>query len=84
MSNSDPSITGRIAPDSVTAPRIADGAVETGNVMDDIRNEEPWMVEAIIVRALAEFSLGGSPMGKQEAERWLGLYRQNVLGSVQP
>ncbi|MEU6925476.1 hypothetical protein [Streptomyces sp. NPDC046631] len=67
----------------VTVAKIADCAIQSGNVMDDIRSEEPWIVEAIIVRALAEFSLGGPPMGKAEAQRWLGLYRQHVLDSAQ-
>lgn len=67
----------------VTVATIADGAVQTGSIAEGIRSEEPWVVEAIIVRALAEVSLGGPPMGKREAERWLGLYRQNVLNSRQ-
>ncbi|MGW1318544.1 hypothetical protein [Streptomyces sp. NPDC002426] len=52
--------------------------------MADIRNEEPYTVEQVILHALAEFSMGGPPMGKNEARRWLGVYLQQVAAGRSP
>ncbi|MET8893186.1 hypothetical protein [Streptomyces albogriseolus] len=38
----------------------------------------------IILRALAEFSLSGPPMGKDEARRWLSLYLRQVAEERSP
>ncbi|WP_411147413.1 hypothetical protein [Streptomyces sp. A30] len=67
-----------IPPGAITAGKIPAGAIQSGDALDDIRNREPYAVEAVILHALAKFSMGGLPMGKDEASKWLGLYLRQV------
>ncbi|PNG22338.1 hypothetical protein [Streptomyces cahuitamycinicus] len=64
--------------------KIEAGAIQTGNALEDIRNREPYAVEQVIIHALAEFSMGGPPMGKDEARRWLSLYLRQVAEGRSP
>ncbi|MFF1600795.1 hypothetical protein ACFVYV_25355 [Streptomyces mirabilis] len=73
-----------IRPDAITAGKIPSGAIQSGDVLEDIRNREPYAVEAVILHALAEFSMGGPPMGKDEARQWLSLYLQQVAEGRSP
>ncbi|MFG2986220.1 hypothetical protein ACGFYQ_34050 [Streptomyces sp. NPDC048258] len=83
--NRDPITRGVTLPQgAIEAGYLAPGAVETVNVSEDIRREEPYIVEQIILHALAEFSLGGPPMGKDEARRWLSLYLHQVAEGHSP
>ncbi|MGW5529491.1 hypothetical protein [Streptomyces xanthochromogenes] len=69
-----------LQPGSITSTRIQDGAVETGSILDALRDEDPQMIEAMILTALAHTSLNGlTDMGMNEARRFLGLYRQHVV-----
>lgn len=69
---------------TIETRRIEEGAIMAGDVLADIRNREPYAVEALIIHALAEFSMGGPPMGKDEARRWLSLYLQQVAEGRSP
>ncbi|RZU28278.1 hypothetical protein EV284_6444 [Streptomyces sp. BK022] len=80
----DPAGPHPIPADAITAGQIPSGAIQTGNVLEDIRNREPYAVEAVILHALAEFSMGGPPMGKEEARRWLSLYLHQVAEGRSP
>ncbi|WP_399553971.1 hypothetical protein [Streptomyces anulatus] len=73
-----------ITPGAITDGKIPVGAIQTGDALEDIRNREPYAVEAVIIHALAEFSMGGPPMGKDEARRWLSLYLQQVAQGRSP
>lgn len=73
-----------IPPGAITAGTIPSGAIQTGDVLEDILNREPYAVEAVILHALAECSLGGRPMGKDEARQWLSLYLQQVAEGRSP
>lgn len=73
-----------IPPDAIVSGTISPNAVTTGNLLEDIRNEEPFAVEQVILHALAEFSMGGPPMGKAEARRWLSLYLRQVAEGRSP
>ncbi|MFJ2225572.1 hypothetical protein ACIOFY_36720 [Streptomyces anulatus] len=73
-----------IPPGAVTASKIPSGVIQTGDVLEDIRNREPYAVEAVILHALAEFSMGGTPMGKDEARLWLSLYLRQVGEGCSP
>jgi hypothetical protein len=75
---------GPIPPGAIVSGTISPDAVSTGNVLEDIRNREPYAVEAVILHALAEFSMGGPPMGKDEARQWLSLYLQQVAEGRSP
>jgi hypothetical protein len=69
-----------IQPGSIGSSRIADGAIQSGNVIEDLRNGDPKMIEALILTALARTSLNGlSDLGKDEARRFLDIYRQHVI-----
>jgi hypothetical protein len=74
-------VTGTSLPHgTVQSSRIADGAIQTGNVVDDLRNGDPKLIEALILTALARTSLNGfSDLGKDEARRFLDIYRQHVI-----
>ncbi|MFB7403351.1 hypothetical protein ACFCZR_24560 [Streptomyces rubiginosohelvolus] len=63
---------------TVESRRIEDGAIRAGDVLTDLHHQEPYAVEQVILHALAEFSMGGPPMGKDEARRWLSLYLRQV------
>ncbi|MFC9280870.1 hypothetical protein [Streptomyces collinus] len=69
---------------AIESRKIESGAIQTGDVLADIRNREPYAVEQVILHALAEFSLGGPPMGKDEARRWLSLYLRQVADGRSP
>ncbi|MGW4086942.1 hypothetical protein ACWEGS_28320 [Streptomyces sp. NPDC004822] len=73
-----------IPPGAITTDVIPSGVIQTGNVLEDIRNREPYAVEAVILHALAEFSMGGPPMGKDEARKWLSLYLRQVAEGRSP
>ncbi|MFJ4084909.1 hypothetical protein ACIP2Z_38950 [Streptomyces iakyrus] len=73
-----------IRPGAISAGKIPSGAIQTGDVLEDIRNREPYAVEAVILHALAEFSMGGPPMGKDEARQWLSLYLRQVAEGRSP
>ncbi|MEU5748207.1 hypothetical protein ABZ804_22045 [Streptomyces sp. NPDC047726] len=74
----------RIPEGAIQYCRIEEGAIQSGDVLADIHNREPYVVEQVILHALAEFSLGGPPMGKDEARRWLSLYLQQVAAGRSP
>ncbi|MFB8120531.1 hypothetical protein ACFC51_32295 [Streptomyces sp. NPDC055962] len=74
----------RISSGAINADKILSGVIQTGDALEDIRNREPYAVEAVILHALAEFSLGGPAMGKDEARRWLSLYLQQVAAGRSP
>ncbi|MEU3282745.1 hypothetical protein [Streptomyces antibioticus] len=69
---------------AIEARPLAAGAVQTGDVLADLRAEEPYAVEQVILHALAEFSMGGPPMGPAEARRWLGVYLRQVAEGRSP
>ncbi|MGW2550083.1 hypothetical protein [Streptomyces sp. NPDC001635] len=73
-----------IPPGAITAGQIPSDAIESGDVLEDIRNREPYAVEQVIIHALAEFSMGGPPMGKDEARRWLSVYLRQVADGQAP
>ncbi|MEU2969071.1 hypothetical protein ABZ687_29340 [Streptomyces ardesiacus] len=73
-----------LPPDTISTGTIPAGAIRTGNVLADIRNREPYAVEAVILHALAEFRMGGPPMGKDEARQWLSLYLRQVAEGRSP
>ncbi|MFI6142429.1 hypothetical protein ACIBCC_30085 [Streptomyces griseus] len=73
-----------ITPGAITVGQIPSGVIQTGDVLGDIRNREPYAVEAVILHALAEFSMDGPPMGKDAARRWLSLYLQQVAEGRSP
>ncbi|MFI5990250.1 hypothetical protein ACIBAC_00150 [Streptomyces sp. NPDC051362] len=77
-------MTYALPPGAITAEKIPSGVIQSGDVLEDIRNREPYAVEAIILRALAAFSMGGPPMGKDEARQWLSLYLQQVAEGRSP
>lgn len=73
----------RLGPSAATR-KIADGAVETGNILEDLRNGDPKMVEALILTALARTTLNGmTDMGKEQARHFLDVYRQHVIDEAQ-
>ncbi|MET8696913.1 hypothetical protein ABZV65_30735 [Streptomyces bauhiniae] len=69
---------------AITAGQIPSDAIQTGNVLEDIRNREPYAVEAVILHALSKFSMGGRPMGNEEARQWLSLYLRQVAEGRSP
>lgn len=69
---------------AVETRRIEEGAITAGDVLADLHQQEPYAVEAVILHALAEFSMGGPPMGKDEAHRWLSLYLCQVAEGRSP
>lgn len=69
-----------VAPGAVTSASIAPNAVETGNVLDDLRNGDPKMVEALILTSLARTTLNGfTELGQEQARHFLDLYKQHVV-----
>lgn len=86
MSNDDEAMArwGYLPDGAIEGRPIEPGAIQTGDVLADIRNEDPYAVEQVILHALAEFSMGGPPMGKDEARRWLSLYLQQVAAGRSP
>ncbi|MFD8899895.1 hypothetical protein [Streptomyces ardesiacus] len=69
---------------AVTSARIADDAIEVGNVIEDLQNGDPKMIEAMILTALSRTTLNGiSDMGKEQARHFLALYRQHVIAEAQ-
>ncbi|WP_411147416.1 hypothetical protein [Streptomyces sp. A30] len=69
---------------AVEVRKIEQGAIDIGDLLEDIQNKEPYAVEQVIIRALAEFSLGKTPMGKEEARRWLSDYIRHVIMGKSP
>ncbi|MFN1193347.1 hypothetical protein ACK03K_34350 [[Kitasatospora] papulosa] len=74
----------RIPEGAIQSCQIEEGAIQSGDVLADIRNREPYAVEQVILHALAEFNMGGPSMGKDEARRWLSLYLQQVAAGRAP
>ncbi|MDH6449618.1 hypothetical protein M2155_002026 [Streptomyces sp. SAI-119] len=69
---------------AIGTSKIPDGAIQSGDALEDIRKREPYAVEAVILHALAKFSMGGPPMGKDEARKWLGLYLRQFAEGRSP
>ncbi|GAA3155569.1 hypothetical protein ACFQ0X_44160 [Streptomyces rectiviolaceus] len=75
---------GNIPPDAISFSTLAPDAVETGNIIEDLRNGDPKMVEALILTALARTTLNGvTDMGKEQARHYLDLYKQHVIDEAQ-
>ncbi|SEE85026.1 hypothetical protein SAMN05216483_6784 [Streptomyces sp. 2131.1] len=77
-------VTEPLPPGAISAGKIPSDAIQTGDVLEDIRNREPYAVEAVILHALSEFSMGMAPMGKERAREWLSLYLQQVAEGRSP
>lgn len=78
-------ITGMTLPHgSIQSTKIADGAIETGDVVEDLRRGDPKTVEAFIIAVLSRATVNGiTDLGKDEARRLLGIYRQHVIEQSQ-
>lgn len=69
-----------IVPRSVTSARIPDGAIQSGDLLEELRNGDPKTVEALILTALSRTTLNGmTDLGMDQARRFPDIYRQYVI-----
>ncbi|MFD7867976.1 hypothetical protein [Streptomyces sp. NPDC059783] len=69
-----------IEPGAITSSRIEDGAIQAGNIIEDLQSGDPKMIEALILTALSRTTLNGlTDLGPQQARRFLDLYKQHIL-----